>query len=308
MKLSFFKLGGPLLLIYASCLTSVSLEANQDGYLPLLFNKSNIFNIRERDSYSNASATNKNKVHIYTYLILDHIPACLSEICVEQFNYYNKVFTHVDYDSRRVTLGKLVCKRSKRQQGSVRKRLRLAELYLSGYGTEVDTNKALCLFEAVASRKIPYAEYMTSKLLLQKGIREEHAISFLKRAANHHFYPDAMFDLGLLYYQGKHVEKDLDLATKWLSKAFTLEESKMAQVLTNPETEASALAILYREIRKNGGRNPIHLRQLIPLKKENGIKSVSFEDFLELDMEYLERPRKNKSKNYYSYIEQETSE
>lgn len=93
----------------------------------------------------------------------------------------------------------------------------LAIFYLNGYGTAKDEYKAFELFsnsiENVNSQYQLAVLYDTSNNL----INELKAIKWYKEAAESGHLV-AQYTLGVKYFEGKNIEKNLELSSKWLNK------------------------------------------------------------------------------------------
>ncbi len=107
----------------------------------------------------------------------------------------------------------------------------LARFYLNGFGVPKSIRKALKWFERAAKNGSSNALYALALLYLKGKATDfyifspnpEEGINYLKQAANLN-HPAAMADLGLMFYQGKHIEHSPKKALYWIKKAAHLED------------------------------------------------------------------------------------
>ncbi|KAI7899783.1 uncharacterized protein BX663DRAFT_520409 [Cokeromyces recurvatus] len=133
--------------------------------------------------------------------------------------------------------------------------------------------KAFEVFMKGARHERPECEYCVG-LMLQ--IRDDHpsAFEFFVRAANHGF-PLAMTQVGVYYYVGRHVPKNLDIAFQWFSKAAKLQEPMAIQYMADYLIKGRELENkeeIMRELWKTANEDdPISYRMLA-LVTQSGLK------------------------------------
>ncbi|KUE73606.1 hypothetical protein AUQ37_01430 [Candidatus Methanomethylophilus sp. 1R26] len=93
-------------------------------------------------------------------------------------------------------------------------------MYENGYGTEKDTAMAKAWYRSAVQQGLPEAALLLAELILQeeKGPARGEAAELLSRAAKDGFGP-AQERLGLLYYSGDTVPRDLSKAFELFTEA-----------------------------------------------------------------------------------------
>lgn len=123
--------------------------------------------------------------------------------------------------------------------------LALAQCYEKGIGTPKDAVKAISAYKAAADYGDEEALYRTGRAILSGvGMRAEYpaARTYFLRAARHGYMP-AMLMMGIFSEGGKGVNKNLDDAKNWYSKAVTSKNAPKMSLYGFPERFASSVAI-----------------------------------------------------------------
>ncbi|WP_028763843.1 tetratricopeptide repeat protein [Shewanella colwelliana] len=157
-----------------------------------------------------------------------NLEACDTLLCKEYFEAYT-ILTKRGHSDAMATLG---------------------ELYYVGYGTEKDLDKAFKWFRRAAKFGNTTAQYKAGVMYLQQSDYQDidKGLSLLEKSTKVSFSPSA-FLLGKLYLQSHLIKQDLELADKWLSNAYQLnnvEAMKFAKALRlNPQSHNLALPTLF---------------------------------------------------------------
>jgi len=221
-------------------------------------------NVNARELDNKNAITVRSGFYSYPYLIIDDLPECNTEVCQHLFNSY-------------------------KQHHNILAKLRLANLYMAGYGIEKNDERAFKIYRTYARQGDAFAEFMFAKLSISLGRSTEHAVKYLRRSADRG-YIDAMLLLGELYLEGKYIEKDKALSDKWFTTAANTKierlKGKVSNLVSNTgEPQPSQLTntylenMLYRKLKKND---------------EKQIERFSFEEYFELELETIENPRKHR--------------
>ena len=97
----------------------------------------------------------------------------------------------------------------------------LAEMYRLGYGTRVDKERSTKWYRRAAKLGNPFAQYKAAIIYLQEGEDQDidKGMRYL-RDANRGDLNEAAHLLGMLYIEGKLVERDKEKAKDYLAKAY----------------------------------------------------------------------------------------
>ncbi|GAB2676394.1 tetratricopeptide repeat protein [Aliiglaciecola aliphaticivorans] len=96
----------------------------------------------------------------------------------------------------------------------------LGNFYITGYGTEKSTSRALRMYKKAAKWNQATAQYKAGLMYISQATDDDpsRGISYLKKAAKNKVY-EAAYVLGVVYIEGEIVEKDYDEAKEWLTLA-----------------------------------------------------------------------------------------
>lgn len=97
----------------------------------------------------------------------------------------------------------------------------MAKIYLYGYGTNKNDQKALELMTKAAEQNYPDALFALSVIYTEGALvakDTDKAFELMEKAAMKEL-PSAQFNLGVMYAQGQGIKKDDYQATRWYKKA-----------------------------------------------------------------------------------------
>lgn len=135
-------------------------------------------------------------------------------------NVEHRQLTHFVGDCGVVKSTKKAAKIYKRavELGSADAALRLGQLYLTGDGVKLDKNKALQLWRTAADRGYAHAQAKLAEFLEDNGSPHEETFRLLELAAKQGL-TNAEYNVGLRYYNGRGVTRDLEEAKRWFGRA-----------------------------------------------------------------------------------------
>ena len=107
------------------------------------------------------------------------------------------------------------------KQGHIDAMYVLAEFYYQGYGTQQNTERALKWYRKAAKYNSGHAQFKAGVIYLKEGEFQdvERGIKYLEEA-NKNNLNAATHLLGLIYLEGELVDKDIEKASKYLTKAY----------------------------------------------------------------------------------------
>lgn len=108
----------------------------------------------------------------------------------------------------------------------------LGNFYVTGYGTEKDTKKALRMYEKAAKWGQATAQFKAGLIYISDEADRDagKGISYLKKAVKNGYY-DAAYVLGVVYLEGEVEDKDINEARQWLELASENSISKASYLL-----------------------------------------------------------------------------
>jgi len=219
-------------------------------------------NTRELDNIN--AITIRSGFYTYPYLIIENLPECNTEVCQHLFSSY-------------------------KQHHNILAKLRLANLYMAGYGIEKNDERAFKIYRTYARKGDAFSEYMFARLSIKLGRSTAHGVKYLHRSADRG-YIDAMLLLSEWYLEGKYIEKDKALSDKWITKAANTKSDRLkgkvsTEVSNTGKPQSSQLADIYEG-------NVLYKKLKNSDKKQ--IERFSFEEYFQLELETIENPKKHR--------------
>ena len=109
-------------------------------------------------------------------------------------------------------------------QGNAEAQNSLGVCYANGTGVKKNPDRALQLYRLSAKGGNAFAIFNLGNYYAKEGDFREAKEYYLRAAAKDH--PSAMYNLGMIYYEGKGVTKDIDEAVYWFERASALDEPR----------------------------------------------------------------------------------
>ena len=172
----------------------------------------------------------------YRFLPAQSLPTCNSQACKATFETYEKYEKYAK--DKKLKSPAVSCDTEQCEAifesfaefaklGAPAAQLREAEFYYYGYGVPQNKDIALKKFKPLAKwRGVAYAQYMTAVIYLEQN-NYEQARKYMRRAARGKSVR-GMYELGMAYLIGDWIEQDLELADKWLAKAYNYAPNKLS--------------------------------------------------------------------------------
>lgn len=140
----------------------------------------------------------------------DKIEKCETDQCVKYFKQYKKGA----------------------KRGHAQAMLTLAQFYHAGYGTEVDTKKALKYFKKAASHGYTAAHFNAGYIqMIDQNLRDiDDSVKYLNTASKYN-YKGAEFLLGMIHFDEQYGRKNFAKADAHFAKAFKNKHDQMPNVV-----------------------------------------------------------------------------